>query len=141
MSMTALQVIIYELIGMALCLLLFFKYIIKRHRLIIQCRNEASGEVVRIKAIQAAKENIYRYQPIVSFDTGSGIVQGPDAWDMKKDDFSIGDHVTVRYDPDNPNIFYILENHRAEFQIKVCLGTMLFVAVIIPVIYLVDKYL
>ena len=105
----------------------------------MECRNEASGEVVEIKAIATGKENIYQYQPIVSFDTGSSTVQGPDAWDMKKGDFSKGDHVTVRYNPDKPSVFYVVENHRSEYLVKVYLIILIYFPVMILLTHLIDK--
>lgn len=139
MKMTGSQMMIFCLVSMVLCLLFFILHVRKRNRLILQCRNEASGEVVRIEAVATGKEDIYRYQPIVSFDTGSGTVQGPDAWDMKKGDFSKGDHVTVRYNPDKPSVFYVVENHRPDYLVKVYLMVLLYFPVMMLLIYLIDK--
>ena len=83
MRMTGSQMIIFEMVSMVLCLFFFINHVRKRNKLIMECRNEASGEIVEIEAIPTHKEDIYLYQPIVSFDTGSGTVQGPDAWYMK----------------------------------------------------------
>ena len=139
MRMTGSQMIIFEMVSMVLCLLFFIHHVRKRNKLIVECRNEASGEVVEIKAIATGKEDIYRYQPIVSFDTGSGTVQGPDAWDMKKGAFSKGDHVTVRYNPDKPSVFYVVENHRSEYLVKVYLIILIFFPVMMLLIHLIDK--
>ena len=139
MRMTGSQMMIYELVGMVLCLLFFILHIRKRNELIRQCRNETSGEIVGIEAIATGKEDIYRYQPIVSFDTGSGTVQGPDAWEMKKGDFSEGDHVTVRYNPDKPSVFYVVENHRSEYLVKAYLMILMIFPVLMLLTYLIDK--
>ena len=139
MRMTGSQMIIFEMVSMVLCLLFFINHVRERNKLIMECRNEASGEIVEIKAIATQKEDIYRYQPIVSFDTGSGTVQGPDAWDMKKGDFSKGDHVTVRYNPDKPSVFYVVENHRSDSLAGVYLIILILFPVMMMLTYLIDK--
>ena len=96
---------------------------------------ETSGEVIKIEAIPSGKDDIYLYQLIVSFDTGSGTVEGADACYMKKDDFSVGDHVTIRYNPDKPSVFYVVENHRYEYISKALITMIMAFPVLMQLIY------
>ena len=133
--MTGSQVMIYLQVGMALCLVAFILYVWKQRKLILECRNETSGEVIKIEAIPSGKDDIYLYQLIVSFDTGSGTVEGADACYMKKDDFSVGDHVTIRYNPDKPSVFYVVENHRYEYISKALITMIMAFPVLLQLIY------
>ena len=139
MRMTGSQMMILLQVGMAFCLVFFILHVWKQRKLILECRNETSGEVIKIEAIPSGKDDIYLYQLIVSFDTGSGTVQGADAWYMKKDDFSVGDHVTIRYNPDKPSVFYVVENHRSEYMSKVFIILMIAFPVLLQLIYLMNK--
>ena len=133
--MTGSQVMIYLQVGMALCLVAFILHVWKQRKLILECRNETSGEVIKIEAIPSGKDDIYLYQLIVSFDTGSGTVEGADACYMKKDDFSVGDHVTIRYNPDKPSVFYVVENHRSEYISKALITMIMAFPVLLQLIY------
>ena len=130
-------ILIFELAGLAFVLIYLICLIWKRNSLIMQCRNEALGTVEGIEVTESGAGNTFRL--LVIFDTGSGTVRRMDAWKMTKCNFSRGDPVTVRYNPDKPDIFYVVENQYSTFVIKLLTVLALLYPGLIILIYMLDK--
>lgn len=77
------------------------------------CTSRTEGVVVDVLKESVAEMHdtsdipSYSYFPVVEYKAGSGTIRKRDFFGGKKDDFAIGDKVTVFYDPLNPEHFYL----------------------------------
>ncbi len=125
--LTGKQVLIILLVGAALtglglvfCLIymLSFRGRFKEHAL---------GNITGVASEmgQFFGKDVMIYHLRVRFDTKSGTHEGSEVQSvMKPDDFYVGQQVNVRYRKDKPELFFVYENDRFFYAVKV-LGVLL----------------
>lgn len=107
------------------------------------CTAETSGTVINIvrHGTTSGDSSVSSegYYPVYEFYAQGKTIQKESHIGRDRPMFQIGDHITVRYDPENPELFYVLEE-KQDLISKIFLTVGIVLIVIACIIFFILKH-